>query len=392
MNFYFIYFMDYIISLEDIFQAYFECRKNKRRTANALMFEADYETLCVQLWKDINEGTYNIGKSIAFIVTKPKPREVFAATFRDRVVHHLIANRLEPLFEEYFINDIYNCRKGKGTLYGIKRLYEQVKLVSNNFKEDCYIAKFDLKGFFTSIDKTILNSMLQQFIDARYFGKDKSIIKDLVEKIVMHCPEKNCYLRSNIKKWRLIPKSKSLFYNGDLKGLAIGNLTSQLFANFFLAEFDSIESNKFQGYGRYVDDFFIVCKDKNSILNNIEHMKDFLYNKLNVTLHPNKVYLQHFSKGVKFIGAVIKSNRMYTGNATVSNFHKRVDYFNYIIENRDIKMKDIKKFLSVINSYLGFIKHYKSFNIKKSLIKYISYKWWDYCHVSDNFCKICINN
>lgn len=392
MNFYFIYFMDYIISLEDIFQAYFECRKNKRRTANALMFEVDYETLCVQLWKDINEGTYNIGKSIAFIVTKPKPREVFAATFRDRVVHHLIANRLEPLFEEYFINDIYNCRKGKGTLYGIKRLYEQVKLVSNDFKEDCYIAKFDLKGFFTSIDKTILNNMLQQFIDTRYFGKDKSIIKDLVEKIVMHCPEKNCYLRSNIKKWRLIPKSKSLFYNGDLKGLAIGNLTSQLFANFFLAEFDSIESNKFQGYGRYVDDFFIICKDKNSILNNIKHMKDFLYNKLNVTLHPNKVYLQHFSKGVKFIGAVIKPNRMYTGNTSVSNFHKRIDYFNYIIENRDIKMKDIKKFLSVINSYLGFMKHYKSFNIKRSLIKYISYKWWDYCHVSDNFCKICINN
>lgn len=392
MNFYFIYFMDYIISLEDIFQAYFECRKNKRRTANALMFEVDYETLCVQLWKDINEGTYNIDKSIAFIVTKPKPREVFAATFRDRVVHHLIANRLEPLFEEYFINDIYNCRKGKGTLYGIKRLYEQVKLVSNNFKEDCYIAKFDLKGFFTSIDKTILNNMLQQFIDAKYFGEDKSIIKTLVEKIVMHCPEKNCYLRSNIKKWRLIPKSKSLFYNGDLKGLAIGNLTSQLFANFFLAEFDSIESNKFQGYGRYVDDFFIVCKDKNSILNNIKHMKDFLYNNLNVTLHPSKIYLQHFSKGVKFIGAVIKPNRMYTGNATVSNFHKRIDYFNYIIENRDIKMKDIKKFLSVINSYLGFMKHYKSFNIKKSLIKYISYKWWDYCHVSDNFCKICINN
>lgn len=384
--------MDYIIPLEDIFQAYFECRKNKRRTANALMFEIDYEPMCVQLWKDINEGTYNISKSIAFIVTKPKPREVFAATFRDRIVHHLIAKRLEPLFEKYFINDVYNCRKRKGTLYGAKRLYEQVKTISNNFTENCYIGKFDLQNFFMSIDKITLNTMLQRFIDIVYSENDKYILKWLVEKVVMHCPEKNCSLKCSTKMWRLIPKAKSLFHNGDLKGLAIGNLTSQLFANFLLAEFDTMEYSKFQGYGRYVDDFFIINKSKKEILNNINYIKDFLYNKLGVKLHPNKVYLQHFKKGIKFIGTVIKPNRMYIGNATVSNFYIRIKYFNYIIENRDIETHDIKRFLSVINSYLGLMKHYSSFNIRKKLIGCISYKWWDYCYVSDKFYKICIKN
>ena len=385
--------MDYIISLEDIFKAYFECRKNKRRTANALRFEIDYEPLCVQLWKDINEGTYSIGKSIAFIVTKPKPREVFAATFRDRIVHHLIARRLELLFEEYFINDIYNCRKGKGTLYGVKRLYEQIKLASNNYNKDCFIAKFDLKGFFTSIDKVLLNTMLQQFIDTKYFGEDKSIIKELVRMIVMHCPEKNCILKSNPKMWKLISNSKSLFHNGDLKGLAIGNLTSQLFANFFLAEFDSMENNKFKGYGRYVDDFFIISEDKKSILNNIDYIKNFLHNRLNVTLHPNKIYLQHFNKGIKFTGSVIKPNRLYIGNATVSNMYKKIDHFNYIISNRkNIGIYDIRKFISSINSYLGFMRHYSSFNMRKSLIRHISYKWWDYCYVPNNLNKVCFKN
>ena len=118
------------IGLEEVFEAYYDCRKNKRRTANALLFESDYESYCVELWRDINERTYSIGRSIAFIVTKPKPREVFASDFRDRVVHHLVARRLEPLFESVFIEDTYNCRKGKGTLYGVKRLAQKVHEIS----------------------------------------------------------------------------------------------------------------------------------------------------------------------------------------------------------------------------------------------------------------------
>lgn len=100
--------------MEDVFEAYFECRKKKRNTCNALAFESDYERRCVELWREINAGTYRPSRSIAFIINKPVKREIFAADFRDRVVHHLIAHRLVPLLEEKFIDDSYSTRQGKG--------------------------------------------------------------------------------------------------------------------------------------------------------------------------------------------------------------------------------------------------------------------------------------
>ena len=153
-----------MITLEDVISAYYKCRKNKRNTCNALKFEINWEIECAKLYKDIMDGTYEIGRSIAFIVTKPKKREVFAADFRDRVVHHLVMLRLEPLFEREFIKDNYNCRVEKGTLYGINRLHEQVKECSENYTQPCYIAKFDLQGFFMSIRKPTLLKMLITFI------------------------------------------------------------------------------------------------------------------------------------------------------------------------------------------------------------------------------------
>lgn len=109
------------------FRAYYDCRRHKRRTANALNFESDYENNLVELYKEVNSKTYEIGTSICFIVTHPKKREVFAADFRDRIIHHIVMQRLEPLFEEVFIEDSYNCRKNKGVLYGVKRLHEKIR-------------------------------------------------------------------------------------------------------------------------------------------------------------------------------------------------------------------------------------------------------------------------
>ena len=115
------------IPLEDFFKAYYDCRKHKRSTFNALQFEINYEENLVQLYQEVNSKTYKIGKSICFLIKRPKLREVFAADFRDRIIHHVIMQRLEPLFENDFIEDTYNCRKGKGVLYGVKRVHEMIK-------------------------------------------------------------------------------------------------------------------------------------------------------------------------------------------------------------------------------------------------------------------------
>ena len=121
------------IALEDIFQAYYDCRKNKRRTINALAFELNFEQELIRLWREINSGKYRIGRSIAFVVQKPVQREVFAADFRDRIVHHLIINKLNPLFEEYFSDGSYSCRAGRGTLYGVRNIAAAVKECSAGY-------------------------------------------------------------------------------------------------------------------------------------------------------------------------------------------------------------------------------------------------------------------
>lgn len=366
------------VPLDEIFEAYYDCRKNKRKTLNALKFEVNYEDNCVQLWEEINIKTYEIGKSITFIVTKPKPREIFAADFRDRIVHHLVAKKLEPLFEKIFIEDTYNCRKGKGTLYGVIRLHDKIQEVSENYTKDCYVAKFDMQGFFMSIHKPTLNRMLQDFIEDNYFGTDVDILKWLVEKIVLHCPEKNCVRKSPKRKWKLIDNNKSLFFNGDDYGLAIGNLTSQLFANFYLHQFDALMTKRFKCYGRYVDDFYII-DDKKHILNSINFIKDYLYNNLQIRLHPNKIYLQHYSKGIKFTGMVVKKNRTYIGNATRSNFILKIKHFNYT---------NVKHFLSSVNSYLGYCKHHRSYNIKRKIVEFIPKHVWKTCCYTSGINKL----
>ena len=114
------------IELWEVVDAYYECRRRKRRTVSAMKFELDWESECVSLWESINNGTYRPGRSIAFIVDKPTKREIFAADFRDRVVHHLIARKIQPLLEAQFIDDSYSTREGKGTLYGIRRIASQL--------------------------------------------------------------------------------------------------------------------------------------------------------------------------------------------------------------------------------------------------------------------------
>ena len=140
------------VTLAELLGAYYSCRRNKRNTMNALSFEVDYESELMALRDEINSGCYVPGRSVAFVVDKPVQREIFAADFRDRVVHHLIINKLNPLFERAFIYDSYACRVGKGTLFGINRLDTFIRRCSQNYSRDCYVLKLDIRGFFMHIN------------------------------------------------------------------------------------------------------------------------------------------------------------------------------------------------------------------------------------------------
>ena len=362
--------------IEQLTEAYFDCRRNKRNKRSALEFEIQWLQNVCTLADELYARTYEIGESITFIVTRPKWREVFAASFRDRVVHHYIIRRLEPLFEQTFIDDTYNCRKGKGTLYGARRVHEMIQECSEDYTRDCYVAKFDMQGFFMSIHKPTLWRMLEGFIMRNYFGEDKDLLLWLTKKVVTHCPTKRCRRQSRSWMWAQIPPNKSLFTTGDDYGLPIGNITSQMFANFYLTGFDRVMSGMFDHYGRYVDDFVVVDRDKQKILRSIGAMRDYL-TRLHVRLHPDKFYLQHYTKGVQFVGIVSKLRRTYAGNRTVHNFERAM------IECNDIADKEAyaECFVARVNSYIGYMIHHKSYAIRRRVLSLRSTGWNRYIYV-----------
>ncbi|MBA7548035.1 hypothetical protein ES705_40481 [subsurface metagenome] len=224
----------------------------------------DYENNLIQLCEEINNYSYKIGNSIAFIVNKPVKREIFAADFRDRVVHHLIINKLNPLFEKQFIYDSYSCRVGKGTHFGIKKVDRFIRRCSQNYTKDCYVLKLYIQGFFMHINKKILFDKLEKIIKAKYHQSDKELIIELCSKVVFNDPTENCIVKGKHSDWKGLPKSKSLFHTGKDFGLPIGNLTSQVLANFYMDSFDHFVKHnlKIRYYGRYVDDFVIVHNEK----------------------------------------------------------------------------------------------------------------------------------
>ena len=331
-----------------------------------------------------NDRTYEIGKSDAFCVTRPKVREVFAARFRDRVVHHLVMLRLLPCFEAAFIQDTYNCRKGKGTDYGIRRIAQFM-----DEHPDGWVLKCDMRCFFMNIQKERLADMLRDFIDATYHDTDKEPIQWLVRKIVMHRPELKCVRKGDLKLWDVLPKGKSLFDTGGKTGLAIGNLTSQIFANYYLLPLDEWLAN-IDGicYGRYVDDFILIAGERDVLLRLLPQMRAFLKERLEIELHPDKVYLQPIRHGVAFLGSVIKQGRIYAGNRTIGNAT------NVIREFAQIKDKEryIEKFAQRYNSYMGYLVHRKTYAIRWRLWNMVDEQTKRYVYMSDNLAVMRVRN
>lgn len=371
-----------MIDFETILEAYLDCRKRKRSTVGATEFELDYVHNLVELMNEVNSRQYKIGKSICFVVRYPRYREVFAGDFRDRVIHHYIALRLEPLFERIFCGRTYNCRKGKGQLSGVTQLAEDIREESENYTKDAYVMKVDLKGFFMSIIKSKLAKMIDDFIEEHYKGDDKEDLRWLCNLVVMHRPELNCERRSTLWMWNFIPKEKSLFTNGEDRGIAIGNLFAQLFANFLLNTIDWKIDAVCLRHNRYVDDISFVSKDKKKLLSIIPMLRIEL-GKLGLRLNEKKFYLQHYYKGVQFTGAVIKPDRIYVANHTINSFALSVERLGKAAEMG--KIDDINKNIASVNSYLGIMSHYNEYATKRRIMAKLPPKFYEYCYIEGHF-------
>lgn len=345
----FLIIMEEYVTYGDIHKAYLSCRKHKRNKPFALAYEMNYEVNNLDLLDDLNSGTYEIGPSLAFCVTRPKIREIFCASFRDRIVHHLVIGKMLPIFEADMIQNSYSCRSGRGGLYGVRDIERQVKKIG----KDCWCLRLDIKAYFNSIDKNILWGKVDSLIRKEWKEKDVDWWLGLLKKIIFHRPEKNCKRQGDLTLWDYLPKEKSLFYSD---GLPIGNLPSQILANLYLSDFDKWVSSQVEGYGRYADDICVLDSDKNKLLNIIPSVREYL-SALNLVLNETKTVLQRADKGILFTGYIIQPWGVYAGKRLTRN----------AIKASKIK-EDKKKHVFRLNSYLGFLRHTLSYGIRYSML------------------------
>lgn len=242
--------------------------------------------------------------------------------------------------------------------------------------------KVDLKGFFMSIIKSKLAKMIDDFIVEHYEGDDKEDLRWLCKLVIMHRPELNCERRSPLWMWSHIPKEKSLFTNGEDRGIAIGNLFAQLFANFLLNVIDWKIDAVCVKHDRYVDDISFVSRDKAKLLAIIPMLREEL-GKLGLRLNEKKTYIQHYSKGVKFTGAIIKPGRIYVANHTVNSFALAVRRLGRAAENGVID--DMVKEIASVNSYLGIMSHYNEYATKRRIMAQLPPKFYEYCYIEGHF-------
>ena len=330
-------------SMEDIVQAYLACRRHKRNTNSALAFEQNLERNLFDLHGELLSGSYEIGKSICFVITHPKPREVWAADFKDRIVHHLIYNKIGSRFENSFIADSCACIKGRGTLYGAKRLDAKVRSITQNWARPAYYLKLDLANFFVAIDKDILWGLLAKKISEPFW-------LDLTHKVLFHDPRQNCQFQGRPESIELVPVHKRLTSHPAHLGLPIGNLSSQFFANVYMNELDQFIKHQIgaKHYVRYVDDMVLLNESAQWLNASKERIEHFLATRLNAKINPKKTILQPIDRGVDFVGQVIKPWR------------RSVRRRNVVQATKAIQSTSAKDLLSVSNSYFGLLGQAKS--------------------------------
>ena len=302
-----------IISLDNLLLAWQEFIKGKRDRKDVQEFSINLMDNILFLHHDLSNHIYKHGKYQAFNINDPKPRNIHKASVRDRLLHHAVYRILYPFFDKTFISDSFSCQLNKGTHKALNRFRYFFNKVSKNNTKTCWVLKCDIKRFFENIDQVILLGVLNKYIS------DRKIIW-LLEGIIFS------------------------FYKTRGRGLPLGNLTSQLFVNIYMNEFDQFVKHKLKVkyYIRYADDFVILSQDKFWLGELLSKIGDFLSERLCLQLHPNKIFIKTLYSGVDFLGWVHFPNYRALRTTTKRRMFKRLK------ENSRRE---------TVSSYLGLLKH-----------------------------------
>jgi RNA-directed DNA polymerase len=330
-----------MISLENLFQAWADFKSDKRNKKDVRRFEWKLEQNIFRLHRELRGRTYTHGAYSSFYIQDPKQRHIHKAKVRDRILHHAIFSALNPIFEPTFIPDSFSCRIGKGTHGGVLTLGKMIRKESKNYSRPCFILKCDIKKFFDSVDHEILLRIMNK----RVTDPD---VRHLLKEIVGSFSSK----RFDIFKARGVP---------------IGNLTSQLFANVYMNEFDQFVKHrlKIKHYARYTDDFVIVSHDKEFLSNILEDISRFLEENLALELHPKKVIIRKYRQGVDFLGYVTMPHYRLLRTKTKKRIFKKLKV--RIFEHRSGKI-DKESLNQCLQSYLGVLSHADTYNLQKDIL------------------------
>lgn len=316
-----------LIAIANLFQAWSEFRKGKSKRSDVQRFERHLEDNLFTLRKSLQNKTYRHDSYHSFYVQDPKQRHIHKATVQDRVVHHMLYKHLYKLFDKTFIYDSYSCRLDKGTHRGIDRLEVFTRKVSKNYTKSCWALKCDIRKFFASIDHEILLTLIRKRI------KNEDIL------------------------WLLNQVIKS-FHTTPGKGMPLGNLTSQVFANIYLNELDQFVKHKLKlhFYIRYADDFLMLFHNKEELLEYVDILREFLQVNLNLQLHPNKIIMRRLDWGIDYLGYVILPHYRLPRTKTKRRIFKKLK-----------EKSGSLSFNQSLQSYLGYLRHANSFKITQKL-------------------------
>ena len=275
-----------IWAYDNLYLAWHKAAKGKRSSPEVADFEYNLIDNLLTLEQELHEQTYRPGPYRHFHITQPKPRRISAAPFRDRVVHHALVQQIEPIFEARFSRDSYACRVGKGTHAALNRCREFARRYR-------YVLQCDIVQFFPAVDHAILRHILfhyiadaqtQQLIDL-ILDSGAGVLKDEYE--VVYFP------------------GDDLLAATRPRGLPIGNLTSQFFANCYLNELDQWVKRELKcpAYVRYVDDFLLFSHDKRQLWAWKATITNFLP-RLRLTAHPASSTVYPVGNGIPFLGFV----------------------------------------------------------------------------------------
>ena len=309
-----------VISLDNLFAAWREFRRGKRRKPDVVAFELNLEDNIFQLRKDLSDGKWQPASYVSFRVNDPKPRLIHKTSVRDRVLFQAVYRKLNLVFDESFTFDSYSSRLGKGTHAGVRKFEVFTRKVTANHCRRGFVLKCDIRKFFDSIDHQILFSLITKKIS------DEKLLSLICQ---------------------IIPS----FEHSIGKGLPLGNVTSQLFANIYLNELDQFVKHELKAnyYIRYADDFVILHPSYGILLEYLTKIKKFCREFLLLDLHERKTITRKIHWGTDFLGYVVLPYRVVLRTRTKNKMFR-------MINNRNLF------------SYLGLLSHCKSWRLKQRLL------------------------